>query len=141
MGLREDIKAAITGNAPIMAILTGGVHADTITRQTTPAAYDATSLELKPCARVRLETETPAGPYVYSVRTPVAIYYYQRAGSGYAQIDAAKQLVYELLHHQKLPGVDGIWEIAFADEVNDQADDTLAASMAMQRFYVTRMRA
>lgn len=136
MSIREDIAAALTANAGIMAVLTGGVHTDVISRQTTPSAFDATTLELKPCALVRVETETPVGPLWHSVRTPVVVYLYQR--SGYAAIDQAKDLIYALLHKSKVGARTA--EIAFADEVNDTTDDALQASMCMQRYYVTRLR-
>jgi hypothetical protein len=137
MTIRDDIAAAIAANAGIMAVLTGGVHKDIISRQTTPSAFDATTLELKPCAVVRMETEVPDGPFVHSVRTPVAIYFYQR--TGYDAIEAAMQLVYALLQRSKVGAA--TFEVRFADQVNDQWDDTLNASMAMQRYNVTRMRA
>lgn len=136
MSIREDIAAALTANAGIMAVLTGGVHTDVISRQTTPSAFDAATLELKPCALVRVETETPVGPLWHSVRTPVVVYLYQR--SGYAAIDQAKDLIYALLHKSKVGARTA--EVVFADEVNDTTDDALQASMCMQRYYVTRLR-
>jgi hypothetical protein len=136
MTIREDIAAAISGNAAIMALLTGGVHTDIIGRQTTPSAFDATTLELKPCALVRIETETPVGPIIHGVRTPVVVYLYQQ--SGVSVIDAAKDLIYALLHRQKVGA--RTWEVTFADEVNDTTDDALQCSMCMQRYYVTRLR-
>lgn len=135
MGLRETVQTALQADTTLMALLTGGVHAAIeISRQDTPTAFDANA-ELKPCALVRIPTDTPTGPYDTSTRTAVEIYFYQRAG--YSTIDAALARVFALLNRVKLMGT---WEIRHGDDVTDQEDAALACSLHMSRYYATRLR-
>lgn len=135
MGLRETVQTALQTDTALMALLTGGVHAATeISRQDTAAAFDANA-ELKPCALVRVPTDTPTGPYDTSTRTAIEIYFYQRAG--YGTIDSALARVFTLLNRVKLTGT---WDIRHGDDVTDQEDAALACAMHMSRYYATRLR-
>jgi len=134
MGLRETVQTALQADTTLMALLTGGVHTTEISRQDTSTAFDANA-ELKPCALVRVSTDTPTGPYDTSTRTAVEIYFYQRAG--YSTIDAALARVFALLNRVKLTGT---WDIRHGDDVMDQEDAALACSLHMSRYYATRLR-
>jgi hypothetical protein len=128
----DAITALLQNDAPLTAILTGGVHrAQEISRQTTPAAFDGNK-ELKPCALVKQETATPWGVHRDSGRLYVVIYFYDR--HGYTNIEAARQRVYALLHRVK---VTGSYEVRHADDVLDQEEESLGAAMAVSRFVVT----
>lgn len=131
----DAITALLQTDAPLTAILTGGVHrAQEISRQTTPTAFDANK-ELKPCALVKQETATPWGVHRDSGRLYVVIYFYDR--HGYTNIEAARQRVYALLHRVK---VTGSYEVRHADDVLDQEEESLGAAMAVSRFVVTMER-
>lgn len=66
MSRENDFYTRITADSTIMALLTGGVHkAETvgiegITRETTPAAFDANGY-LKPCCLVKQRGQVPDG--------------------------------------------------------------------------------
>lgn len=136
MSLPEDIKAVLELDATLLASLTGGVHAQVeITRQGTPAAFDANN-EIKPCALVKGEIETPWGPHEHSARAFLRIFFYQR--SGYADIDSARERVYTLLHRQK--ALSGKWELLHVDDITGQEDQTLNCSLELSRYQVLRSR-
>lgn len=131
----DTITALLQNDATLAAILTGGVHhVQEISRQTTPAAYDA-NRELKPCALVKAEAATPWGVHRDSSRLYVVIYFYDR--HGYTNIEAARRRVYDLLHRVK---VIGSYEVRHANDMLDQEDEPLGAAMAVSRFVVTMER-
>lgn len=134
--MRAAILAALTGDATLMGLLTGGIHtALEISRQYTPAAFD-TNGEILPCALLRLETEGPTGPYRTSSRLFAAVLFYQR--HGYDVIDQAVARTFAVLHERHTGA--GMWQILHADDVLDQEDQALGCSLAMSRFAVYRMR-
>ncbi len=127
----------LTADATLMATLTGGLYrAQEISRQTTPAAFDA-NRELLPCALLKQETATPWGPYANSGQLYMVLYCYER--SGYANIEAARKRVYALLHRQKVTPSDGsgCYEVRHVNDVLDQEDAALGAAMALSRFVAT----
>jgi len=135
--MRDAILSCLTSDAALMAILTGGIYTATlISRQTTPAAFNA-ARELLPCALLRFEDESQVSPYATSARLVFVLYFYQRAG--YDQIDAARARCYALLNHVRVPGAPA-WEVRHANDVLDQADDTLSASMSFSRYQVMRLK-
>jgi hypothetical protein len=135
--VRDTVKALLEADTTLMAILTGGVYAGgEISRQGMPDAFDSNG-EILPCALVRVETETPYGPYDDSSRQYLVVMFYER--SGYANIDAALARVYELLHKTRL-GATGVWEVVHADDVRDQEDQALACSLSYSRYVITRSR-
>jgi len=138
MSFATDIKTALAANAPLMAVLTGGIYADVeeINRQLTAAAYDATTAELKPCALVKLGTEYKLSDTRRGVRTPITIYFYER--SGYTNIDSAMGMVFDLLNEEKIG--DGTWNIEFQNAVYQQRDQALDCALGTLRFVAARER-
>lgn len=135
--MRDEIKAVLTADTTLMALLTGSVHAGVeVSRQATPAAFDASSKELLPCALVTIESEAPVGPHETSSRQYVVIYFYER--TGYSTIDQALDRVYALLHRDHLGS--GVWEVTHAGDNRDLEDQALQCSMAFSRYAVTRLR-
>lgn len=127
----DTLLAVLTTDAMLTGILTGGIYrAKEISRQTTPAAYDA-NRELRPCALVRQETTTPWGPHDHSGRVYVTVWFYQR--DGYAQIEAARARVYALLHRTNIVG----WDVRHINDLLDMADPALHVPMAMSRYQCT----
>ena len=133
--MKSAIAGAISSNPLLAGWLTGGVHVvREISRQATPVAFDADG-EILPCALVKVETETPAGPDDYAGRQFITISLYER--SGFGVIDLAVAQLYSLLHRAK---VSGAWEVRHADDVRDQVDEALGCSMALCRYQVWRYR-
>jgi hypothetical protein len=125
-----------------MAILTGGLHTATqITRQDTAAAFDAND-ELLPCGLLRFGNEEPVGPYSHSAALDLDIYVYQRGGSGYSSVEAARKRIYTLLHRQSVVPENGgtCWQIRHTNDVLDTRDDVLDASLAVARFRATWLK-
>jgi len=135
--VRDTVKALLEADTTLMAILTGGVYAGgEIARQGTPNAFDANG-EILPCTLVKVETETPWGPYDDSSRQYLVVMFYER--SGYENIDEALARVYVLLHKTKLDTA-GVWETVHADDVRDQEDQALACSLSYSRYAIARSR-
>jgi hypothetical protein len=137
--MRDAIYGLLSGDATLMATLTGGLHTKTeISRQDTPAAFDANG-EILPCALLKFETQTPWGPFAHGSRLYFSLLLYQRAG--YEAIEAARQRVYALLHRQKVtPATGGCWEIRHSSDVTDVEDGALGCSLAVGRFTATVLR-
>jgi len=139
MTLADDVKTVLTNNAPLMAILTGGVYAgvEEISRQNTPGAFDHNK-EIRPCALIKLGTEVPfrAAGITNAVQSPVTVYFYQRLG--YAEIAEAEEIVFDLLNDAKIS--DGMWRMEF-DIVNFNLRDTaLDCAMISIRLTAKRLR-
>lgn len=135
--MREAIYSLLKDDPALRATLTGGLYVSTeISRQTTPDAFDD-DRELLPCALLKLETETPWGPFRDSARLYFTVLFYQRAGV--EAIEAARQRVYELLHRQAVSpsGGGGCWEVAHAGDVLDAEDQALECSLATSRYVAT----
>lgn len=106
MAREDDFHARMIADATLMAILTGGVFTsgavglEGISRETTPAAFDANGY-LKPCALVRQRGRVPDNnvrdyqAQKTSTAQVVEIYLYQDVG--YTAIDAAITRLYTLL--------------------------------------------
>jgi hypothetical protein len=139
MSAATDVLLALQADAQLSALLPGGIYgpdtADEITRQATPAAFDAATKELLPCALVRPGVETPAGPYPTSSRAFVDIYFYQRAGTDV--IDPARERAFQLLHRVRIGGG---WEVLWTDDVLGQRDPALDCSMVLSRYVKHRIR-
>lgn len=145
MSLSDDVKTVLTANAPLMAILTGGVHTrdevGEISMTNTAAAFDANG-ELKPCALVALGTEVKRPGIDHTgigvaVQTPLIIYFYER--SGYTNISAAMDLTFTLLSGKKIGT--STWRVEYENEIKEQTDQALDCPLGMQRFVVVRRRA
>jgi hypothetical protein len=139
MSLSSEIKTALLTNAPLMAILTGGIHIDVeeISRQNTPPAFDATTKELKPCALIKIGVESKlTSGLANSVNTPLVIYFYQR--QGYASIEPAMTLVFNQLSDQRIGT--NVWQTHFDIAVNQQRDTALDCALGSLRFVAKRRR-
>jgi len=135
MSLSDDIKAALLADAPLVALLTGGIHNDVeeINRQDTPSAFDATTKEIKPCALIKIPNEVPVGPFLRSVRTTAVLYFYQR--SGYSVIEPAMALVFTDLNEKR---IGQIWNMEYAGGVYQQRDQALDCPLGSLRFSAVR---
>jgi len=135
MSLSDDIKTALQADAPLVALLTGGIHNDIeeISRYNPPAAFDANN-EIKPCALIKLPNEAPAGPYLTSVRTTFVIYFYQR--EGYSVIEPAMALAFADLNEKNIGT--GVWNIEYAGAVYQQRDQALDCPLGSLRFSAVR---
>jgi len=142
MSLRDDLKAVLDADAGLMAIVTGGVYIDIseLSRQSAPDAFDSNS-EIKPAILIKEGNELPSGPYSRSVRTPLTLYFYQRFG--YDSIEAAMDIVHDLLHEQRIG--DQTWQILYDGRMLDNRsgdirDVALDCSMGVERFRAMRMK-
>lgn len=135
MTLSSEIKAILTTNVDLMAVLTGGIFIDVeaISPQKTPSAYDS-SKEIKPCALIKIPNETPAGPYKTSVRTTIIVYLYQR--SGYDKIASAMVYIYGELNEKKIGT--NVWNIEHVNSVHQQQDQALNCPLGLLRFSAVR---
>ncbi len=139
----QTIQQRLIADSALMAILTGGVHVVDVSPSSTPTAFS--NGEMLPCARVRIETQSPMNrgasmttpPTPLELRTPVAIWFMQQVG--YAQISAAMDRVIQLLDQTQLGGAAGVRTCTLADRLDEIPDDVLEHSQSMLRFYVVRV--
>jgi hypothetical protein len=138
MTLSNEIQTALEANDDLMDILTGGIHVDVeeISRQNTPAAFDDSTKEIKPCALIKLGVETKTGPHARSVRTPLRIYFYQR--QGYDFIHPAMDLVFDDLNDQQIG--ERVWNIEFSSDIKGQRDQALDCALGSQIWTAIRNR-
>lgn len=142
MSLLGDVKAALEVNAPLMELLPGGIyiHISEISRQSAPNAFDANK-EIVPCMLIKEGNEIPDGPYSRSVQTPLTIYFYQWIG--FDVIEQVMDIVYDLLHEQRIGG--NTWQILYTGRIldnrsGDVRDSALDCSMGVERFSATQMK-
>lgn len=123
MSHASDARTALAANAPIMALLTGkaytysGVAAASggngtgrlgINRDSTPDAYDAITLLLKPCALCKQRGEVPDGQIndpvdqAQSYRAVVEVWLYSDGAA--AAPEAAAALIITLFHERYVGG-------------------------------------
>ena len=139
MSLSDEIKTALLADAPLVALLTGGIYNDVeeISRQFTPGAFDATTKELKPCALIKYNTELPLrSGYLRAVNDPFTIYFYQR--QGFDVIEQAMDLAFDDLNEKKIGT--GVWNIEFDVAVKQQRDVALDCALGSLRFVAKRLR-
>lgn len=136
MSLSDDLKAALTADTALMALLTGGIYNDVeeISLQKTAAAFDATTKEIKPCALIKLPNEVPTGPYVRGVRTTFVIYVYQR--SGYDVIEPAMGLIFTDVNDTQIGS--NVWNIEYVGAVYQLRDQALDCPLGSLRFSAIR---
>lgn len=138
MSAYTAILQALQGDAALMSILTGGLYdgiaVTDISRQATPAAYDAFQ-ELKPSGMLKPESQAPAGPHAHGARLFVTLWLYQQAGS--EAIDAARERAYQVLHMSQLAGSGGLWDVRHAGDVLGAEVQALGVPVIMSRFVAT----
>lgn len=105
MSLEDDFAARMTGDAILMAILTGGVYKsgtvgdEGITRESAPTAFDGDGY-LEPCALVKQRGNVPDGQVLdddlqlASASQVVEVWLYQ--DTGYTALDAARARLWTL---------------------------------------------
>ncbi len=136
MSVATDIRDALAADATLAGLLSGGFYAEMeITRQSTPAAFDA-NMEVLPCLLVMPGTEISRGPFSQGVQTPTNIYLYER--SGYATINPAAERVFAVLHDQQIGA--GTWRVLFDSWAGGLVDGGLGCSLGVMRFVVVRLR-
>jgi hypothetical protein len=132
MALQDDLKSSLTGDTALMALLTGGVYADTrISRQTTAAAFDTNS-EIKPCGLLRVTTSMPELPHAGARQSFATVYLYQRVG--YDSIRSAAARLMALWHEQKIGS--SMWEMLGVGVTDNVEDDALKCSLIMAQFQI-----
>ena len=140
MSISDDIKTVLTTNAPLMAVLTGGVFNDVeeISRQNTPTAFDAITKEIMPCALIKFNTEIPfsAAKIANAVQTPLTIYFYER--SGYVNIESAMGMAFDLVNDSRIGT--NVWRFEFDVAVYQQRDTALDCPLGSLRFVAKRLR-
>lgn len=137
MNPRTAVYQLLQADAPLMALLAGGVYAlpQLTPGMDAPALFDEVG-RVKPSALVRNETTATTGPRGVFDRAFVVVFFYDAAG--YATIDDAADRAREVLHGRYIG--DGAYEVRHVDDVNDQYDDAILAYMHRSRYQVARYR-
>lgn len=134
---KTAIAQALQADAPLMALLQGGVYSVT---QITPGMDEPNPFDadgrMMPSALVRSETTATDGPQGIYDRAFVVVFFYDFAG--YATIDEAAERARAVLHRRYIG--DGSYEVRHVDDVSDQYDDTILAYMHRSRYQVARYR-
>ncbi len=135
--MRQEIIAVLQSDTTLMGLLPGGLYdaaeVDEISRQNTPAAFDA-NRELQACAilmergPVSLASSTP---YTHGASATVEIYFYNHTDG------QARERVYDLLHNTRLSSQIGTnWRIEHTDDVLGTDDPALAVPLQMSRYRI-----
>lgn len=137
MVAKTAVANVLRADAPLMALLPGGVYAvaEITPRMAAPSPFDEVG-RMRPAALVRYETATADGPRGLFDRLFVLVFFYDAAG--YEAITAAADRARTLLHGRRLG--DGVYEARHADDVFDQYDDAILAYMHRSRYQVARYR-
>lgn len=136
--MRDTIRAYLAADTTLMASLTGGLYAGgEISRQDTPAAFDANN-EIEPCGLVALETQVPGLVYADGARLFFTVTCWER--SGYTNIDAALERVYDLLHEKKIGVTSALWQVEWVEDSADIEDPGLLCPMKYGRYVAVRRR-
>ena len=132
------ILQALQGDSALMAMLPGGLYdgvaVQDISRQATPDAFDAWG-EMKPCGILKPESQSPAGPHTHGSRLFVTLWLYQQRGG--AEIDAARERAYQVLHMSQLAGSGGLWDVRHAGDVLGAEVQALGVPVIMSRYVAT----
>ena len=134
---RSDLITFLESDPAFNGLMTGGIYsADEISRQITPDAFGSNK-EIKPCCLVKIENQSPNGPYRHSSKGYLVLWFYQR--SGYDQIDLALLRAYQLLHRSK--PLANLWSIQHAEDSGDHRDEALDSSLRYSRLEFWEKRA
>lgn len=121
MTAESEIYDVLTGDATLMALLTGGVYINTtiseiaINRNTTTSAFQSGDMSfLKPLLIIKTGVERAWGG-LYDINTSYQstykldeLWYYDDRGAGYNTLRSASNRVYTLLNGR---GVDGAFDV------------------------------
>jgi len=128
--MKEAIRALLAADGALSGLLPGGVFASPeVSRQDTPAAYDADS-ELQTCANVKLETNGQVGPHKTGARQFFTVSLYQQHDT--ADITSAAARVIELLNDSKPTAL--IYAVVWTDTIPDLQDNALVCNLIVVRF-------
>lgn len=138
MGIIQQVRDYLAADGTLSGLLPGGIYdggavvGGEISRQATPAAFDANS-ELRPCALVNSGGDTPDGPGAIAGRMLVNVWLYHRTSDAANETAAAR--VRTLLHKNPLPGT---FEVRWAFDAPPFEEEALAARAAVTRYEVIR---
>lgn len=137
MNAKVAIAQVMTADAPLMALLTGGVYTDAelTPGMAAPNPFDEYG-RMKPSALLRNEAVPAVGPRGRFEQPFVLVFFYDYAG--YEVINQAMARAKVLLHERWLGG--SAYEVRHTDDTPDWYDDALLAFMRRSRFTFTRMR-
>jgi hypothetical protein len=139
--MRDAIATLLSADATLLALLTGGIYgdADEISRQGTPAAFDADG-ELRPCLLITDSTLTPdASAIPGAARHVLRLFFYQPAGV--AVIAAARARVYALLYRQRVTvSALRVIELSPIGDTLGQRDDALNCPLELSRWEAALIR-
>ncbi len=135
MSIKDAIFQRMTADAPLLALLTGGVYqvAELSPTMEPPTPFDAVG-RMRPSALVRRETSTATGPRGRFDRQFAVVFFYDHAG--YEVINQALARTRAILHEQRVGH--GAYELRHVDTVDDQYDDALLAYMHRARYELAR---
>lgn len=140
--MRAQILATLSADATLIGLLPGGLYdavvVGEVSRQDTPAAFDAATREIRPCGLLRVTDDAPAGPTRTSRRLQPTIYLYGPATvAGRAAVESARLRARALLHRVRVAPASGqAWELRHAGDVPSLEDPALRAALAICRYVV-----
>lgn len=137
MNARTDIAALLNADAPLMALLPGGIYSVKQIEPSMEAPHPFDEFgRVRPSALVRNETSATDGPRGIFDRAFVVVFFYDHAG--YTTIDDAADRARAVLHGHYIGN--GAYEVRHVDDVFDQYDDAILAYMHRSRYQVARYR-
>lgn len=135
MSAYAAILQALQSDATLTGLLPGGLYdgiaVQDISRQATPDAYNEWG-ELQPAGILKPESQAPRGPHPDGARLFVTLWLYQQNGA--AEIDAARERAYAVLHRTQLAGM---WEVVHANDILGAEVQGLDLPVIMSRFVAT----
>ena len=136
MSYAQAVFDLLEADAPLMALLTGGIYIgrdvpeEGLNREDYPAAYDSNGL-LQPIAVVRGRRVIPdtgfrvvEAQYV-AVQQVVEVWFYDDKDTGWDTIDSAAQLAYELLQDVQ---VSGSYNCTLVNHITEERDRDLGGA-------------
>lgn len=135
MNVKTAIYQRMTADAPLLALLTGGVYqvAELTPTMDAPTPFDEVG-RMRPSALIRHEASSAVGPNARFDRQFAVVFFYDQ--SGYTAIDSALDRTRVILHEQRVGG--GTYELRHVDTIRDQYDDALLAYMHRARYELAR---
>ena len=133
------IVSRLSADAPLMALLTGGVYdaslVEVISRERTPAAFD-TNKEVRPCALVQANQRQFEPGFRGVDALGLTIYCYQRQGT--TTVEAASLRIRTLLDRVRVAGLGSsqTWECQCVEMILGQRDLALRAALVVSRYRV-----
>jgi hypothetical protein len=129
--VNETIRALLAADGTLIGLLAGGFYASPeVSRQQTPAAFDANTSELLPCANVRLEVNSHIGPHPTGSRQFFTVSLYQFYAT--SSITTAAGRVVELLNGSKPSSL--IYQVDWVATLPDLIDVALESNLIVLRF-------